>query len=113
VLVFIGYGLIAVIVAGLLFYAVVAILPDGLGVQPVRDRRPFELPQDRRLARGDLDQVRIPVAIRGYRFEETDELIDRLTAEIALRDEEIQGLRAAQRDRLRSRPLVDESDRDV
>jgi hypothetical protein len=42
----------------------------------------------------DLASVRIPVALRGYRFEETDELIDRLAAELVVRDEEIARLKA-------------------
>lgn len=92
-IVFIGYALIALIVAGLLFYAVLALLPDGLGVKPEADRRPFVLPDDRRMTPTDLDRVRIPVALRGYRFAETDDLIDRLTAEIVVRDEEIARLR--------------------
>jgi hypothetical protein len=94
VLTLIGYALIAVIVAALLFYAVVALLPGGLSIQPQRDQRPFDLPQDRRMVSGDLDAVRIPVALRGYRFAETDELIDRLAAEIVVRDEELARLRA-------------------
>ena len=67
----IGYALIAVIVAALLFYAVIALLPEGLSIQPQRDQRPFDLPQDRRMVSEDLDAVRIPVALRGYRFAET------------------------------------------
>ena len=90
----IGYALIAVIVAALLFYAVIALLPDGLSIQPQRDQRPFDLPQDRRMVSADLDAVRIPVALRGYRFAETDQLIDRLAAEIVVRDEELARLRA-------------------
>ena len=43
----------------------------------------------------DLDRVRIPVSLRGYRFAETDDLIDRLAAEIVVRDEEIARLRKA------------------
>jgi hypothetical protein len=39
--------------------------------------------------------VRIPVSLRGYRFAETDDLIDRLAAEIVVRDEEIARLRKA------------------
>jgi hypothetical protein len=92
-MVFLGYALIAVVVAGVLFYAVLAFLPGGLTLRPQRDRRPFELPPDRRLVPADLDRVRIPVSVRGYRFAETDDLIDRLTAELALRDEEITRLR--------------------
>ena len=33
--------------------------------------------------------MRLPVALRGYRFAETDLLLDRLTEELRLRDEEI------------------------
>lgn len=90
----IGYLLLALIVAALLFYAVVALLPNGLSLTPERDNRPFELPADRRMVREDLEQVRIPIGLRGYRFAETDELIDRLAAEIVVRDEEIARLRS-------------------
>jgi len=88
-----GYLLIALLVAALLFYGVVALLPRGLSVTPQRDDAPFELPEQRRLVREDLETLRIPVAVRGYRFAETDDLIDRLAAEIVVRDEEIARLR--------------------
>ena len=84
-----GYLLLALVIAAVLFYAVVALLPTGLSVRPERDNRPFELPRDRRMRAEDLDGVRIPVSLRGYRFAETDDLIDRLAAEIVVRDEEI------------------------
>jgi hypothetical protein len=89
-----GYLLLALVVAALVFYAVVALLPDGLSLTPQRDDRPFELPADRRMVPDDLDRVRIPVSVRGYRFAETDDLIDRLAAEIVVRDEEIARLRS-------------------
>jgi len=88
-----GYLLIALVVAALLFYGVVALLPRGLSVSPQRDDAPFELPEHRRMVREDLETLRIPVAVRGYRFAETDDLIDRLAAEIVVRDEEIARLR--------------------
>jgi hypothetical protein len=94
VTVLLGYALIALIVAGVLFYAAVALLPAGLSLKSESDRRPFELPAGRLIERGDLERVRIPVALRGYRFAETDDLIDRLTAEIVVRDEEIARLKA-------------------
>lgn len=93
--VLIGYALIAILVAGLLCYGVIALLPGGLSMRPERDRPLFELPPDRRMVRADLDRIRIPVALRGYRFAETDDLIDRLAAELVVRDEEIERLRAA------------------
>src|SRR6185312_1668111 len=55
--------------------------------------RPLELPVNRRMRLSDLDRIRIPVSLRGYRFAETDELIDRLAAEIQVRDEEIDRLK--------------------
>ena len=89
----IGYLLLALVVAAVLFYLVVALLPSGLTVTPIRDNRPLELPANRRMRIADLDRIRIPVSLRGYRFAETDELIDRLAAEIQVRDEEIERLR--------------------
>jgi hypothetical protein len=89
----IGYLLLALVVAAVLFYLVVALLPSGLTVTPIRDNRPLELPANRRMRISDLDRIRIPVSLRGYRFAETDELIDRLAAEIQVRDEEIERLR--------------------
>ncbi len=89
-----GYLLLAMVVAALLFYAIVALLPNGLSLTPQRDIRPFELPADRRMVRADLDRVRIPVSVRGYRFRETDDLIDRLAAELQVRDDEITRLRS-------------------
>jgi hypothetical protein len=106
-----GYLLLALVVAAVLFYAVVALLPAGLSVDPERDNRPFMLPADRRMRAEDLDRVRIPVSLRGYRFRETDDLIDRLAAEIVVRDEEIARLRqhggAVERPFERPRPAPD------
>ena len=88
-----GYLLLTLVIAAVLFYAVVALLPAGLSVRAERDNRPFVLPADRRMRADDLELVRIPVSLRGYRFAETDDLIDRLAAEIVVRDEEIARLR--------------------
>jgi hypothetical protein len=99
-----GYLLLALVIAAVLFYAVVALLPSGLMVRPERDSRPFELPADRRMQPDDLDRIRIPVSLRGYRFAETDDLIDRLTAEIVARDEEIARLRQVSRSTSFERP---------
>lgn len=88
-----GYLLLALVVAAVIFYAIVALLPSGISLPPEHDDRPFVLPPDRRMRAQDLDDVRIPVSLRGYRFAETDDLIDRLAAEIVVRDEEIALLR--------------------
>lgn len=107
----IGYLLLALVVAALVFYGVVAMLPGGLSLTPQRDNRPFELPPDRRMVPADLDRVRIPVSVRGYRFAETDDLIDRLAAEIVVRDEEIARLRSRVGDPPAGRPVADRPDR--
>ena len=41
----------------------------------------------------DLDQVRFSPALRGYRMDEVDALLDRLALELARRDEELRRLR--------------------
>jgi DivIVA domain-containing protein len=43
----------------------------------------------------DLERVRFSPALRGYRMDEVDDVLDRLTEELQLRDEEIAELRAA------------------
>ena len=47
------------------------------------------------LAVADVETVRIDQALRGYRMDEVDTLVDRLTAEIAERDAEIARLKDA------------------
>lgn len=52
------------------------------------------------LSAGAIEQVRIDQALRGYRMDEVDELVDRLGAEIALRDD-LLAQQQAEIDRLR------------
>jgi len=52
------------------------------------------------LSAGEIEQVRIDQALRGYRMDEVDELVDRLGAEIAVRDE-LLAQQQAEIDRLR------------
>src|SRR5581483_2976462 len=42
--------------------------------------RPF--PAQRPLGRADVEALRLPVALRGYRMDETDDALDRLGAEL-------------------------------
>jgi DivIVA domain-containing protein len=46
-----------------------------------------------RVGVADLEQVRFSPALRGYRMDEVDDVLDRLTEELQLRDEEIAQLR--------------------
>lgn len=41
----------------------------------------------------DVDTLRLPLAVRGYQMAAVDEVLDRLAAELALRDAEIRQLR--------------------
>ena len=88
------YGLLAILLAGGLFLLASWLLPAGEQIAPpVRDDPPWELPVERPMGAEDVDGVRLPVALRGYRFAETDLLLDRLAAELRARDEEIARLR--------------------
>ena len=88
------YGLLAILVAGGLFAVAARFLPAGEQIAPpMRDEPPWDLPAGRNLQPTDVDAVRLPVALRGYRFAETDLLLDRLAGELRARDDEIARLR--------------------
>jgi len=88
------YGLIAVVFAIALFLLASYFLPAGEQIAPpIRDEPIWSLPSERDLNASDVADVRLPVALRGYRFAETDLLLDRLAEELKARDEEIARLR--------------------
>lgn len=90
------YGLLAVAIAAVLFVIAAYVLPAGERIAPpIRDEPLWELPASQRLAPEDVVAVRLPVALRGYRFAETDLLLDRLADELKARDDEIARLRAS------------------
>lgn len=90
------YGLLAIAVMGVLFLLATRLLPAGEQIAPpVRDEAPWTLPPETALTAADIGAVRLPVALRGYRFAETDLLLDRLGEELRARDEQIRRLRAA------------------
>lgn len=92
------YGALAVLVAALLFVLAAYLLPAGEQIAPpVRDDPVWELPADEPVDAEDVAAVRLPVALRGYRFAETDLLLDRLADELRARDTEIARLRAGGR----------------
>ncbi|MBH1935656.1 DivIVA domain-containing protein [Streptomyces sp. AV19] len=74
-----------------------AVLGGRGGVLPEAepDRIAWPLPAGRPLARADVEALRLPVAPRGYRMTETDDVLDRLAAELAERDARIAELEAA------------------
>ncbi|WP_406202807.1 DivIVA domain-containing protein [Kitasatospora sp. NBC_01560] len=82
----------AVVVGGA---ALVALGGGGSLPEAVQDRIAARLPQDRPLSRDDVDGIRLPMAVRGYRMDEVDDVLDRLGAELAYRDARIAELEAA------------------
>ncbi|MGW4647490.1 DivIVA domain-containing protein [Kitasatospora sp. NPDC004289] len=82
----------AVVIGGT---ALVALGGGGTLPEAEHDRIAARLPQDRPLSRTDVDEIRLPMAVRGYRMDEVDDVLDRLGAELALRDTRIAELEAA------------------
>jgi hypothetical protein len=90
------YGLLALLVLAGLFALAVFVLPKGEQISPpAPDARPAAVLPNRPLRPEDVIAARLPVALRGYRFAETDLLLDRLTEELRERDEEIARLRGS------------------
>ncbi|MFJ3927217.1 DivIVA domain-containing protein [Streptomyces sp. NPDC090022] len=67
-----------------------AVLPEA---EP--ERVADALPETRAVVREDIDALRLPVAPRGYRMAEVDDVLMRLGAELAERDKRIAELEAA------------------
>jgi len=90
-----GYILALLVVGGVLFLAASFAFGRGEEMAPVLpDGTPLELPEDR-LARGDdLRAVKLSVVLRGYRMDEVDWLLDRLSEQVDSRDREIARLRS-------------------
>ncbi|WP_137993513.1 DivIVA domain-containing protein [Streptomyces vilmorinianum] len=53
------------------------------------------LPTGRPVDRDDIEELRLPVTARGYRMADVDDVLGRLAAELAERDERIAELEAA------------------
>jgi DivIVA domain-containing protein len=84
-------ALVAVVAA-----VAMAVLGDGGALKDAEpERLDDRLPPDRPLIRSDIDAVRLPVAVRGYRMLDVDEVLDRLGAELAERDARIAELESS------------------
>ena len=75
--------------------ALVALGGGGSLPDAERDRLAPHLPDDRALNRADVDELRFPMALRGYRMDEVDDVLDRVGAELSHRDLRIAELEAA------------------
>lgn len=85
---FLGWVLTALLVAAVAFGVVVAVTGRA---EVMADMPPDRTPgiPDGPLRPDDVAAVRFDLAFRGYRMDQVDTLLDRLTAEVAARDEEI------------------------
>lgn len=108
------YGLLALLLAGALFLLAAYLLPSGEQIAPpIRDEPGWDAPGTHRLTSADVARVRLPIALRGYRFAETDRLLDRLGEELDRRDAEIAQLRGEHDEAEEQwRPAVPAYDRD-
>ena len=86
-----------VVVSALLVGVVLVALgrSDGLAQQELDDVI-VDLPEDRQLLASDVESVRLPLALRGYRMADVDMVLDRLSAELATRDAQIRQLKRGQ-----------------
>ncbi|MER5840061.1 MULTISPECIES: DivIVA domain-containing protein [Streptomyces] len=85
---------LAVVVA-----AVTLAVVGGGGNGPLPEAAPDRLrdtfPSDRPVSRADVDGLRFPLAVRGYRMADVDDALSRLGAELAERDARIADLESA------------------
>ncbi|MGW4683515.1 DivIVA domain-containing protein [Streptomyces sp. NPDC004244] len=88
------------LIALVVVVAAVTLAVVGGGSEPVLpeaepDRVADALPESRPVVPADIDALRLPVAPRGYRMAEVDDVLERLGAELAERDARIAELTAA------------------
>ncbi|OAH11685.1 DivIVA domain-containing protein [Streptomyces jeddahensis] len=88
------------VVALVVVVAVVTLAVVGGGESAVLPEAPPErlanpLPPDRPVGRADLESLRFPVTVRGYRMADVDDALGRLGAELAERDARIEELETA------------------
>lgn len=87
-----------VVIAGVIGLVVLLTLGRGGGLPEAEpDDVEIDLPDDRPMSEADVAAVRLPMALRGYRMSAVDDILDRVAAELAARDERIRDLEAATR----------------
>ncbi|MEW2294464.1 DivIVA domain-containing protein [Streptomyces sp. NPDC006743] len=87
------------VVALAVVVAAVTLAVVGGGGGPLPEAAPERLhdplPPDRPVDRTDVESLRFPLAVRGYRMADVDDALGRLGAELAERDARIAGLESA------------------
>ncbi len=82
-----------VVITAILLSVVLLALGRGDGlVEEEPDHVVGRLPEDRSMIASDVETLRLPLAVRGYQMAAVDEVLDRLAAELALRDAQIRQL---------------------
>jgi DivIVA domain-containing protein len=76
--------------------------------QAAPERLDDPLPPDRPVGRADVEALRFPLAVRGYRMADVDDALGRLGAEIAERDARIADLESALAGARATRAVADE-----
>ena len=84
-----------VVVVGAVTLSVVGGGESGALPEAPPERLQDPLPLDRPLHRGDVESLRFPLTMRGYRMADVDDALGRLGAELAERDARIADLEAA------------------
>jgi DivIVA domain-containing protein len=86
---------LAVVVAAV----TLAVVGGGEGSGPLPEAAPERLhdplPPDRPVGRADVENLRFPLAVRGYRMADVDDALSRLGAELAEREARIADLESA------------------
>lgn len=100
--------MIEILVLGVLvigFLALIIIRGDQRLVKPLAEPLPtlppVLLPDADEISAHDIQDIRFAVGLRGYRTDQVDQVLDRLTATLAARDQEIVELRKAVEDSTR------------
>jgi DivIVA domain-containing protein len=85
------YAVLAILVAIAIVALLLVFLPAGPVVRPVvaADAIPDGLPTTGALVAEDIPRIRLPIALRGYRMAEVDAVLDRLAAELEIRDAQL------------------------
>ncbi|MFJ5996413.1 DivIVA domain-containing protein [Streptomyces sp. NPDC092370] len=83
------------VVVGAVTIAVVGGGDNGPLPEASPERLRDQLPPDRPLDRADVEGLRFPLAVRGYRMADVDDALSRLGAELAERDARIADLESA------------------
>jgi len=84
-------SIVLVLVGVAVIGAVAVVLAGRSGGQTefAPDRAPFDLPDAADLETDQVEQVRFSVGFRGYRMDQVDQVLDRLTGALAERDRRI------------------------